>query len=35
LPRGGGRNWDRIVRHTLAAELGLRPPLEALLTEAG
>jgi len=40
-PRGGGRDRDRIVRHTFAAELdwamklGLRPPLDALLTEEG
>jgi hypothetical protein len=40
-PRGGGRDRDQIVRHTLAAELdwakklGLRPPLDALLTDAG
>ncbi len=40
-PRGGGRDRDRIVRHTLAAELnwakmlGLRPPLDTLLTAAG
>lgn len=40
-PRGGGRDRDRIVRHTFAAELdwakklGLRPSLESLLTDAG
>jgi len=40
-PRGGGRDRDRIVRHTFAAELdwakklGLRPPLDELLTEDG
>lgn len=40
-PRGGGRDRDRIVRHTFAAELdwakklGLRPPLDELLTEEG
>jgi len=40
-PRGGGRDRDRIVRHTFAAELdwamklGLRPPLDALLTDVG
>jgi hypothetical protein len=40
-PRGGGRDRDRIVRHTLAAELdwakklGLEPPLETLLTAEG
>ena len=40
-PRGGGRDRDRIVRHTLAAELdwakklGVRPPLEAMLTDEG
>jgi hypothetical protein len=40
-PRGGGRDRDRIVRHTLAAELdwaekvGLRPSLDTLLTAAG
>ena len=40
-PRGGGRDRDRIVRHTLGAELdwapklGVRAPLEDLLTDAG
>ncbi|HUG16881.1 MAG TPA: hypothetical protein VMM78_17875 [Thermomicrobiales bacterium] len=40
-PRGGGRDRDRIVQHTLAAELDwakgleVRPPLEALLTDEG
>ncbi len=40
-PRGGGRDRDHIVRHTLGAEqdfaakLGLRPPEGALLTDAG
>ena len=40
-PRGGGRDRDRIVRHTLgteqgwAAKLGLRPPEGALLTDEG
>jgi hypothetical protein len=40
-PRGGGRDRDQIVRHTFAAELdmartlGLRPPLEELLTPDG
>jgi hypothetical protein len=40
-PRGGGRDRDGIVRHTCAAELdwakklGLRMPLEAMLTDAG
>ena len=40
-PRGGGRDRDRIVRHTFAAEqdwakkLGVRTPQEAMLTEAG
>ena len=40
-PRGGGRDRDTIVRHTFAAELhwakklGLRPPLEALMTAEG
>src|SRR5512143_2249423 len=40
-PRGGGRDRDRIVRHTFAAELdwakklGVRTPLDPLLTEAG
>lgn len=40
-PRGGGRDRDHIVRHTLATELdwakklGIRKPLEELLTEEG
>jgi hypothetical protein len=40
-PRGGGRDRDRIVRHTLGAEqdmaakLGLRPPYDTLLTDGG
>jgi hypothetical protein len=40
-PRGGGRDRDRIVRHTFGAELdwtpklGLRPPEGALLTNEG
>lgn len=40
-PRGGGRDRDRIVRHTLGTQLdwakglGLRPPLEELLSEEG
>ena len=40
-PRGGGRDRDPIVWHTFRAELdwakklGLRPPLDALLTDAG
>lgn len=40
-PRGGGRDRDHIVRHTLGAELdwakklGLQPPLETLLTDEG
>lgn len=40
-PRGGGRDRDRIVRHTLAAELdwskklGVRTPLETMLTDEG
>ena len=40
-PRGGGRNRDRIVRHTLGAEqdfaakLGIRTPEGALLTDEG
>lgn len=40
-PRGGGRDRDRIVRHTFGAELnfapklGLRPPYDTLLTEEG
>ena len=40
-PRGGGRDRDRIVRHTLGAEqdwtpkLGLRPPYDTLLTDEG
>jgi hypothetical protein len=39
--RGGGRDRDRIVRHTLGAEqdmaakLGLRPPYDTLLTDEG
>jgi hypothetical protein len=38
-PRGGGRDRDHIVRHTLASEfdwakkLGLRPPPDATLTD--
>jgi hypothetical protein len=38
-PRGGGRDRDHIVRHTLASELdwakklGLRPPQDATLTD--
>ncbi len=38
-PRGGGRDRDRIVRHTIAAELdwakklGLRTPLDAIRTD--
>jgi len=38
-PRGGGRDRDRIVRHTFAAELdwakmiGVRTPLDAMLTD--
>ncbi len=40
-PRGGGRDRDHIVRHTLGAELdcakkiGILTPLEEMLTEAG
>jgi hypothetical protein len=40
-PRGGGRDRDRIVRHTFAAELdwakmlGVLTPLEAMLTDEG
>ena len=41
-PRGGGRDRDRIVRHTLgteqglfAAKLGVRTPPGALLTDEG
>lgn len=40
-PRGGGRDRDRIVRHTFAAELdwakmiGVRTPLDAMLTGEG
>ena len=40
-PRGGGRDRDRIVRHTLGAEqdfavkLGVRAPEDALLTDEG
>jgi hypothetical protein len=40
-PRGGGRDRDRIVRHTFAAELdwakglGVRTPLDAMLAEEG
>jgi len=40
-PRGGGRDRDRIVRHTFAAELdwakklGIATPLEAMLTAEG
>ena len=40
-PRGGGRDRDRIVRHTFVAELdwtkklGLLTPLQALLTDEG
>jgi hypothetical protein len=40
-PRGGGRDRDRIVRHTFAAEqdwakkLGVSTPWEAMLTEEG
>jgi hypothetical protein len=40
-PRGGGRDRDRIVQHTLGAEqdwaakLGVRPPEDALLTDEG
>jgi hypothetical protein len=40
-PRGGGRDRDRIVRHTFAAELdwakklGVDSPMEAMLTDVG
>src|SRR5215218_6421287 len=40
-PRGGGRNRDHIVRHTIAGErdwakkLGLRTPEDAMLTDEG
>ena len=40
-PRGGGRDRDRIVRHTLAAEqdwakkLGVLTPQDAILTDEG
>ena len=41
-PRGGGRDRDRIVRHTLGTEhglfavkVGVRPPSEVLLTDEG
>jgi hypothetical protein len=40
-PRGGGRDRDRVVRHTFAAErdwekkLGMLTPAEAMLTEEG
>ncbi|HEU4328341.1 MAG TPA: hypothetical protein VFS21_34705 [Roseiflexaceae bacterium] len=40
-PRGGGRDRDRIVRHTLAAEqdwakkLGVLTPFDAMLTDEG
>ena len=40
-PRGGGKDRDRIVRHTLISELdmakkvGLREPPESMLTEEG
>jgi hypothetical protein len=40
-PRGGGRDRDRIVRHTFGAEqdwakkLGVLTPLEAMLTDEG
>ncbi len=40
-PRGGGRDRDRIVHHTLATEqdwakkLGVRTPLDAMLSEKG
>ena len=40
-PRGGGRDRDRIVRHTIAAELdwakglGMRTPLDEVLTDEG
>jgi len=40
-PRGGGRDRDRIVRHTFASELnwakklGMRAPLDTVLTDEG
>jgi hypothetical protein len=41
-PRGGGRDRDRVVRHTLGTELslfaarvGVRSPADALLTDEG
>lgn len=40
-PRGGGRDRDKIVRHTFAAELdwaskvGIQTPLEVMLTDEG
>ena len=40
-PRGGGRDRDQIVRHTVATEqdwakkLGVRTPQDAMLTDAG
>ena len=40
-PRGGGRDRNHIVRHTLATEqdwakkLGIRTPEDAILTDAG
>ena len=40
-PRGGGRNRDQIVRHTVDAErdwakkLGMHTPLDAMLTDEG
>ena len=40
-PRGGGRDRDRIVRHTLATEqdwtkkLGVTTPQDAILTDKG
>ena len=40
-PRGGGRDRDHIVRHTVATEqdwakkLGPRPPLDAMLSDEG
>lgn len=40
-PRGGGRDRDHIVRHTMAAELdwakklGVRTPFDAMLTDQG
>jgi hypothetical protein len=39
-PRGGGRDRDRIVRHTvvsqfdMAKKLGIRPPADVILTDA-